>query len=290
MFSKQTISEIAAVARLHGLEPAALLAVADVESGGVAYAAINGRREPLIRFEGHYFDARLSSPDREKARGIGLASPKAGRIANPQTQAGRWRLLDRAAAINTSAAYESTSWGLGQVMGAHWRMLGYASVDEMVDDARFSVSGQARLMARFIIKTGLERALRDRNWRAFARGYNGPAYARNQYDTKMAAACHRYADAIGSPVDAGLLHFGSSGSEVEKLQASLNRHGYDLAVDGIFGRATRSAIVDLQRRHGLPVDGIANPATLKLIETQPSDEVRAKSLIQSLRALFQSER
>lgn len=289
MFSRETISEIANVARHHGLEPAALLAVADVESGGVAYAEIDGRREPLIRFEGHYFDARLSPADREKARGLGLASPRAGKIANPQTQPGRWRLLEKAAAINRRAAHESTSWGIGQVMGAHWKMLGYASVDELVREARDSAAGQAGLMAGFIVRAGLERALRQHDWQAFARGYNGVGYARNRYDVRMAAAWRRYCSALGTQADTDLLRIGASGNAVETLQISLNRHGYGLAVDGVFGRATRAAIVDLQRRHGLPVDGVVNPATLKLIENPPSGESRARTLIEALRQLFRNE-
>ncbi len=60
MFDSKTIREIGETAARLDLQPAALLAVADVESGGKAFARVNGRNEPLIRFEGHYFDRRLS--------------------------------------------------------------------------------------------------------------------------------------------------------------------------------------------------------------------------------------
>jgi hypothetical protein len=119
MFTQETISEITAVAREIGIEPAALLAVAEVESGGKAFASVEGRLEPLIRFEGHYFDRRLTPAKREAARREGLASPLAGAVINPRMQAARWKLLARAAAIDRKAALESVSWGLGQVMGAH---------------------------------------------------------------------------------------------------------------------------------------------------------------------------
>lgn len=39
-------------------------------------------------------------------------------------------------------------------------------------------------------------------------------------------------------------------------------------VDGIFGNDTRNAVADYQRKHGLAVDGIAGPATLKCILKQ----------------------
>ena len=38
--------------------------------------------------------------------------------------------------------------------------------------------------------------------------------------------------------------YGSTGSAVSKLQTVLNEHGYDLAVDGIFGEKTRAAVRD----------------------------------------------
>jgi hypothetical protein len=192
MFSRNVITEITKIATELGVEPAALLAVAEVESGGKAFANVGPREEPMIRFEGHYFDRRLSRENRVIARKAGLASPVAGRIANPVTQAARWRLLDRAVAIDRQAAHESVSWGLGQVMGAHWAWLGYATIDALVAEARSGVGGQARLMARYIERAGLSPSLRRRDWAEFARGYNGPDYARGGYDRKIAAAYQLY--------------------------------------------------------------------------------------------------
>ncbi|MGB6119966.1 MAG: N-acetylmuramidase domain-containing protein, partial [Mesorhizobium sp.] len=60
MFDDLTRNEIADAAKGLDIELAALLAVAEVESGGSAFALVEGRREPLIRFEGHYFDRRLT--------------------------------------------------------------------------------------------------------------------------------------------------------------------------------------------------------------------------------------
>jgi len=78
------------------------------------------------------------------------------------------------------------------VMGAHWEWLGYSSIDELVAEARSSVGGQVRLMLNFIDKAGLKTALEQKDWRNFARRYNGPAFARNQYDSRMAAAFERW--------------------------------------------------------------------------------------------------
>jgi hypothetical protein len=154
MFSKETIREIERAARQAGVEPAALLAIAEVESGGRVFATVDGRREPLVRFEGHYFDRMLDDGKRALARRKGLASPKAGAVKNPASQAARWRLLAEAAAIDREAALQSVSWGIGQVMGAHWKALGYDSVEALVAEARSGAGGQIRLMLRFLKQTG----------------------------------------------------------------------------------------------------------------------------------------
>lgn len=202
MFDDDVRREIERVAKARGWGAAQLLAVAEVESGGKAFAIVNGHREPLIRWEGHYFDRRLSEAKQAQARKAELASPTAGAIPNPSTQAGRWKLFERAAAIDRQAAIESVSWGIGQVMGAHWQWLGYRSAEDLLLDARNGVYGQVRLMAAFIDKSGLAAALANRDWAAFAKGYNGPAYAKNRYDAKMAAAYQRYAKLAPLPTPA----------------------------------------------------------------------------------------
>ena len=45
-----------------------------------------------------------------------------------------------------------------------------------------------------IDKSSLAPALKRRDWEAFARGYNGQAYKRHGYHTKIAAAYARYAE------------------------------------------------------------------------------------------------
>jgi len=192
MFDAETVKAIKAVAQAAEIDASVLLAVVEVESGGTAHAVVDGRREPLIRFEGHYFDRRLTGARRDRARAEGLAAPRAGAVANPKSQAARWRLVERAAQIDRRAAWESVSWGVGQVMGAHWDWLDYGSVEALVAEARDGIEGQVRLMLRFIEKSGLRGALARRDWHAFARGYNGPAYRRNSYHTKLDAAFRRH--------------------------------------------------------------------------------------------------
>ncbi len=288
MFTRQTVAEITRIAEDHGLEPAALLAVAEVESGGRVFAVIEGRKEPMIRFEGHYFDRRLSGVRREHARSAGLANPQAGAVANPASQAARWTMLNKAAAIDRKAAYESVSWGLGQVMGAHWAWLGYGSVEALVAEARSGAAGQCALMIRYIRKAGLAEALAAHDWTAFARGYNGPNYARNRYHTRMKAAYRRHA--AGKAVSPGegdtMLWRGMVGEHVRELQTALSAAGYPLRVDGSFGARTDAALRQFQHNHGLAVDGIAGPRTRAALKSALSPAARLRGWWTRLRALL----
>ena len=54
MFDDQARRDRERIAKRYVWPAAALLAVAEVESGGNACAVVNSRKEPLIRFEGHY--------------------------------------------------------------------------------------------------------------------------------------------------------------------------------------------------------------------------------------------
>lgn len=55
---------------------------------------------------------------------------------------------------------------------------------------------------------------------------------------------------------------GSRGPEVIALQEALRAAGFDLKVDGVYGRVTSGAVSQYQRAKGLKQDGIAGPLTL----------------------------
>lgn len=274
MFDKVLIEEISLIAVEHDLEPAMLLAVVEVESGGKVGKRINGRFEPLIRFEGHYFYKLLTNAKRNIAIVRGLASISAGKVKNPMRQVARWRLLKEAEAIDRCAALQSCSWGVGQVMGAHWRWLGFASIDAFVAEARSGVVGQVEIMMRFIEKSKLTSKLKSHDWAGFARAYNGPAYKRYKYHTKLQSAYRRFCTALGVEPQAKsvslrhqikVLKFGSQGEDVKYLQDSLNKLGFSLARDGDFGLATELALKKFQRQNRVLVDGIFGPKSLEVM-------------------------
>ena len=270
------LEAVTAAAQREGIPVAALAAVVEVESGGRVFARVRGRHEPLIRFEGHYFDRLLgdrAAHAQARARAEGLASPKAGRVRNPRRQAARWELLDRAIAIDREAALSSTSWGVGQVMGVHWQWLGYGSADALVAEARRGAEGQIALMLAYIAKAGLIDALQGGDFERFARVYNGPAYARHGYHTRIAKAARRYgfgrdkaADAAEDAQEDDRLKFGSRGPRVVALQRALSRVGYLLRDDGLFGLVTDRVLRQFQRDHDLPSTGIVGAREEALLE------------------------
>lgn len=57
---------------------------------------------------------------------------------------------------------------------------------------------------------------------------------------------------------------GSQGSEVTKIQTKLSSLGvYTGKIDGIYGSATKKAVVSFQKQQGITADGIAGSQTLK---------------------------
>ena len=118
-----------AAAREHGIEPAALLAVVEVESTGDPF---EDDGMPRFLFERHKFYSELKAhgEDRELSIAVqkGLAHAewrRATQYADQDTSKDRSALLGRAAAVNRECAYRACSWGLGQTMGFHAEELGY---------------------------------------------------------------------------------------------------------------------------------------------------------------------
>jgi len=177
-------------------------AVIDVESRGSGFDR-NGR--PLILFEPHVFYRELGpGKKRDLAVSMGLAYEKWG--AKPYPADSYPRLLD-AMKIDETAALKSASWGLGQVMGGNFKAAGYLSVQAMIRDFVEDEEHHLRAMINFIKANKLDNAIRRHDWASFARGYNGPGYAKNEYDIRLArsfAKWRKIPDSKWNPVDAAV--------------------------------------------------------------------------------------
>jgi len=74
------------------------------------------------------------------------------------------------------------------------------------------------------------------------------------------------------------LQTGSRGDRVRALQTDLEALGIATGgVDGLFGQATRRAVVAFQQENGLPVTGIADAATFTAVDRAADDPARTRA-------------
>ncbi|MEM9002937.1 MAG: peptidoglycan-binding protein [Cyanobacteria bacterium P01_F01_bin.86] len=59
-----------------------------------------------------------------------------------------------------------------------------------------------------------------------------------------------------------------TGDDVATLQIALNRQGFDLDTDGVFGPGTQTAVETFQRQTGLLVDGVAGSHTRRILNAR----------------------
>ena len=188
MSKKLTEAQIQAQALGLGIEVAALKAVIEVECKGSGF---NADGTPVILFERHVFRQRLIAnskaaiADKAMRERPDLCSKTSGGYGLYSAQHGR---LNAAAQYHRDSALESASWGIGQVMGYHWKALGYPTLQNFINAMYRDEASQLDAMCRYIVTNKLINALKNKDWRAFARGYNGPAYAKNSYDVKLGNA------------------------------------------------------------------------------------------------------
>jgi hypothetical protein len=184
-------ADLERAARTLDVPLACVQAANEVESRAAGFLA-DGR--PVILFERHVFWKRLV------VHGVDPASFAEGNpdilARTPGSYKGgsaEYARLAAAELIHASAARESASWGSFQIMGYHWKRLGYASIDDFVGRMKKSEADHLDAFVRYVTADAvLSAALKARNWAAFAKGYNGRNYAANRYDSKLQHAYDRY--------------------------------------------------------------------------------------------------
>lgn len=146
------------------IEFAVLKAFIIVESGGKGFDEVTGKL--IIQFEPLWFKRKMpNAPD-----GKWL-------LNKVEVQSKEWLAFNDAFAINANAAMESTSIGLPQIMGFHWKRLGYKSVGAMWDDFKLGLQPQIEALIRFIESDfHLYSAILKKDWHAIASIYNGSGY------------------------------------------------------------------------------------------------------------------
>lgn len=176
----------AKAAQIIGCDEVALRAVLQVETGSKGF---DKQGRPKALFEPHIFYRLLKSLNDTtalaRAERIGLAYPKWGSRPYP---ADSYPRIDAACAVNEEIALQATSWGLPQILGLNYAAAGYSSAKAMIEAFKTGEDEQLAAMARFIKAKGLDRALQRKDWAAFSKGYNGPAYKTHSYHVKLAKA------------------------------------------------------------------------------------------------------
>jgi hypothetical protein len=170
---------------------ACVCAVNEVESRGHGFQS---DFKPIILFERHVMYARLAANGlnaEELAQKFpGVVNKARGGYMGGAAEHTR---LAAAKGVDYISAIESASWGLFQIMGYHWKALGYGSAQEFATAMQTSEAEQLEAFVRFIkADAELHKALKGRKWADFAKRYNGPAYKDNLYDVKLARAFERY--------------------------------------------------------------------------------------------------
>lgn len=174
-----TKEEYQNLASKFGIPIASIRAIDDVESNSQGFDPETGKIK--IQFEPNWF---------KKLSKLSLGFWSKNKV---DIQSKEWEAFNDAFAKNQNKAMESTSIGRMQVMGLHWKILGFDSVGEMWDFAKKSEANQLELGLRFICKNSdLLKALKSRDWKTVAYLYNGKNYWIKKYNVKLANAEKKY--------------------------------------------------------------------------------------------------
>lgn len=176
-----------------GVPVASVKAVSTVESNGGGFLSdgrVKVQYEPHVMYQRVKLKFGQARADKELKAHPDLLALKPGSYQSLDKED---KDMDRAATlIDRQCALESASWGAFQIMGYHWKTCGFETIQKFIN-AQYSAAGQLDTFVRFIkADPRLVKALKAKDWTSFARIYNGPAYAKNAYHTKMASAYKQF--------------------------------------------------------------------------------------------------
>lgn len=241
---------LAAVASDLGVHAPEILAVLAVETRGCGYLP---DRRPQILYERHIFH-RLTQGKFDDGD---ISDPSPGGYG--PTGAHQYDRLAAAISKDRTAALQSASWGLGQIMGENFSTAGFPTVDDMVAAMSQSEDAQLAAMGNFLAAGKLRAALQAHDWTTFARGYNGPNFAINRYDVRLNGEFQK--------LSAGAL----PDLYVRAAQLYLTYLGFHPGpIDGFAGEHTLSALAQFQAQNGLQqINTIDEDTVAQLLDALP---------------------
>lgn len=183
--------DIERAAKALGTGVAEVMAVQEVESHGSGFLS-DGR--VVILFERHIMRRQLIAaginPAPWRAQYPNLVNPNTGGYEGKASEHDR---LKQAKFIHSGAAIQSCSWSLFQIMGFHYKRLGFDTPEAMEAAMSESEGRQLDLFVEFVMGDAeMHQALIDHDWATFARLYNGKGYAKHNYDGRISDAFDRH--------------------------------------------------------------------------------------------------
>jgi len=222
---------LGAVSQKLGVHVPEIWTVLAVETSGCGYLP---DLRPQMLYERHVFH-RLTHGKYDDGN---ISDPTQGGYG--ASGAHQYDRLALAIAKDRTAALQSCSWGIGQIMGENYSMAGFADVEQMVTAMSESEDQQLAAMGNFLVSSRLNVPLGAHDWASFARVYNGPRYAINRYDIRLNGEFQK--------LSAG----GLPDLNVRAAQLYLTYLGFHPGpIDGVAGTHTLSALADFQTQRGL---------------------------------------
>jgi N-acetylmuramidase/Putative peptidoglycan binding domain len=244
-----TAAGLAAAAQKLGANLASIWAITFTETDP-PYGGFYKDKRPQILFERHIFSKLTKG--RFDAGYPDISNPHPGGYGTGGSH--QYDRLSLAMSLDESAALQSASWGIGQVLGKNFSEAGFPTPQAMVAQAFSSEDQQILAVVNEIIADGAADALANQRWADFARAYNGPNYADSNYDVRLGSWYEKFHSSALPDI------------RVRTAQIYLMYLGYDPSeIDGSWGKRTQSAMNDYQAKKGIPSTPSLDDATLAAI-------------------------
>jgi hypothetical protein len=161
MLNTEVLGIVKKIALKYTMEKEMFASFIETESGGLGFSPTTNKI--IIQFEPKWFARKAPySPS-------GLWSLNKVDVQNKE-----WLAFNDAFSENPEAAMESTSIGMGQIMGFNYKLLGFDSVGEMWDDAKLGLENQVEQIAKLILaEPNLYTAVKNKDFNSIAGNYNG---------------------------------------------------------------------------------------------------------------------
>ena len=180
--NKTLFDSMVDITKVFGIDPYFAYAVGTVESNNTPFLP-NG--SPIVRFEKHVFLRQL-----KKHNASASMIDKANRLkgSNFNTLVSAMSTVESALELDDYCAMLATSYGIFQIMGFNHKLANYGTVEGFVKAMGKSEENQINAFCHFIKNNSLIPVIKRLDFATFARRYNGPNYAENNYDVKLRKA------------------------------------------------------------------------------------------------------